>query len=53
MACMSDEQTDAACARECVDERREWLRPSVQKIRAGDAELGTREDVADGGFTTS
>ncbi len=34
------------------DHRLPWIKPVVQKIRAGDAEIGTRA-VDDGAFTTS
>ena len=33
-------------------QRKAWVKPAVQKIRAGDAEVGTRT-TADGAFTTS
>jgi len=32
---------------------RPWVRPTVSKMRAGDAELGPNPDNADGGFTFS
>ena len=32
--------------------RKIWVKPVVQKIKAGDAEVGTRT-TADGAFTTS
>jgi hypothetical protein len=33
-------------------QRKAWVKPAMQKIRAGDAEIGTRM-VRDGTFTTS
>jgi len=33
--------------------RKPWVRPSVQKIAAGQAENGTRSVSSDGQFTTS
>jgi hypothetical protein len=33
-------------------QKQAWIKPAVQKIRAGDAEVGTRS-AADGTFTTS
>jgi hypothetical protein len=33
-------------------QRKTWVKPAVQKIRAGDAEVGTRT-TPDGAFTTS
>lgn len=33
--------------------RQAWERPVVQKIAAGDAEVGTRSNASDGQFTTS
>lgn len=35
-----------------VEPRKPWVKPTVQKIRAGDAEVGTRA-AGDGAFTTS
>jgi hypothetical protein len=32
--------------------RKPWIKPVVQKIKAGDAEVGTRS-TSDGAFTTS
>ena len=32
--------------------RKAWIKPVVQKIKAGDAEVGTRA-AGDGAFTTS
>lgn len=32
--------------------RKAWVKPAIQKIRAGEAEIGTR-DREDGSFTTS
>jgi hypothetical protein len=33
-------------------QRKPWVKPALQKIRAGDAEVGTRT-TPDGAFTTS
>lgn len=33
--------------------RRVWVRPSVSKMKAGDAEIGPNPDNADGAFTFS
>ena len=35
-----------------VSARKPWVRPAVEKIAAGQAEVGTR-NVSDGSFTTS
>ena len=36
-----------------VDSKRSWSKPTLARIDAEKAELGTRVDVLDGGFTTS
>jgi len=33
--------------------KRSWDKPELTRIEAGQAELGTRAAVSDGGFTTS
>jgi hypothetical protein len=33
--------------------KRVWTAPELTRLEAAQAELGTRVDVADGGFTTS
>lgn len=33
--------------------RKTWVRPAIQKIAAGQAEVGTRASGGDGSFTTS
>ena len=33
--------------------RKTWVRPEIQKIAAGQAEVGTRASTGDGSFTTS
>jgi len=33
--------------------KRLWLKPTLSRLEAGEAELGTRRAVSDGGFTTS
>lgn len=33
--------------------RTAWITPSVQKIAAGEAEVGTRNRTSDGAFTSS
>ena len=36
-----------------ADARRIWVRPAVSRMKAGDAELGSNPDNADGAFTFS
>jgi hypothetical protein len=33
--------------------RRVWVRPTISKMKAGDAEIGPNPDNADGAFTFS
>ena len=33
--------------------RAAWVRPALTRLRTGDAELGTRPNVADGAFSVS
>jgi hypothetical protein len=43
--------TDLACG--INTPARTWVRPKVNKMRAGDAEIGPNPDNADGAFTFS
>lgn len=36
-----------------AEARRIWVRPTVSRMKAGDAEVGPNPDNADGGFTFS
>jgi hypothetical protein len=35
-----------------AEQRKSWVKPELQKIKAGDAEVGTRA-AGDGAYTTS
>ena len=46
------ERKEKSRRRHVADQRKPWITPIVRKIRAGEAEVGTRS-AADGPFTTS
>jgi len=46
-------KVDVRTATARVAVRREWVRPAVSKMKAGDAEIGPNPDNADGAFTFS
>jgi len=38
---------------DALSARKPWIRPTVTKMAAADAELGTRPNVSDGSFSVS